>query len=160
MGEIYEKYVKNGRQIMIDYCVRDTLAVLNDWQPTIERRFGYWGIGSNEGYDERVRIPSKEERIELSVTYLEKLSDGGYRYKDDGKVCITIPDIVDFILESDDAYEIAERVTLMAMKENNNLYEYLKAKYGYSSDDVLAEAWVQECSHNIRDMCKMYKEKL
>ena len=157
---------------MIDYCVRDTLAVLNEWQPTIERRFGYWGIGSNEGYDGRVRIPSKEERIELSVTYLEKLSDGGYRYKDDGKVCITIPDIVDFILESDDAYEIAERVTsikkysrllnafcLMAIKENNNLYEYLKAKYGDSSNDALAEAWVQECSHNIRDMCKLYKEK-
>lgn len=157
---------------MIDYCVKDTLAVLCDFQPTIERRFGYWGIGSNEGYDERVRIPSKEERIELSVCYLEKLPDGGYRYKEGNKVCKTIPEIVDFILESDDAYEIAERVTnikkysrllnafcLMAIKENNNLYEYLKTKYGDSSNDALAETWVQECSHNIRDMCKLYKEK-
>lgn len=158
---------------MIDYCEKDTLAVLFEHQPTMERRFGYWGVGSNDSYDNRVFIPSTEEHIELSVTYLEKLSDGGYRYKEGGKVCKTIPEIVDFILESDDAYGIAEKVTsikkysrllnafcLMAMKENDNLYEYLKAKYGDSSNDALAEAWVQECSHNIRDMCKMYKEKL
>lgn len=157
---------------MIDYSVKDTYAVLNDFQPTMERRFGYWGIGSNDSIDNQIFIPSREEQIELSVTYLEKVSDGGYRPKEGGKVCKTIPEIVDFILESDDAYGIAERVTsikkysrllnafcLMAIKENNNLYEYLKAKYGYSSDDALAEAWVQECSHNIRDMCKMYKEK-
>ena len=158
---------------MIDYCEKDTLAVLFEHQPTMERRFGYWGVGSNDSYDYRVFIPSTEEYIEVSVTYLEKLSDGGYRPKEGGKVCKTIPEIVDFILESDDAYGIAERVTsikkysrllnafcLMAIKENNNLYEYLKAKYEDSSNEALAEAWVQECSHNIRGMCKMYKEKL
>lgn len=158
---------------MIDYSVKDTYAILNDFQPTMERRFGYWGIGSNDSIDTRIYFPATEEHIEVSVNYLEKLPDNrGYRYKEGNKCCKTIPEIVDFILESDDAYEIAERVTsikkysrllnafcLMAMKENNNLYEYLKAKYGYSSDDALAEAWVQECSHNIRDMCKIYKEK-
>lgn len=158
---------------MIDYIEDKTSVVLFEHQPTMERRFGYWGVGSNDSYDDRVFIPSTEEHIELSVTYLEKLSDGGYKYKDGGKVCKTIPEIVDFILENDDAYEIAERVTsikkysrllnafcIMVIKENNNLYEYLKAKYGYSSNDALAEAWVQECSHNSRDMCQMYKEKL
>ena len=157
---------------MIDYSVKDTYAVLYEYQPKMERRFGYWGIGSNAEYDDRIFTPSTEERIEVSVTHLVQLPGGGYRPKG-GKVCKTIPEIVDFILESDEAYEIAERVTtikkysrllnafcLMAMKENDNLYKYLKAKYGYSSDIALAEAWVQECSNNIREMCKMYKEKL
>lgn len=156
---------------MIDYIEGKTSVVLYEHQPTMERRFGYWGIGSNAEYDDRIFTPSTEEQIQLSVTYLEQLPDGGHRYKE-GKVCKTIPEIVDFILESDDAYGIAERVTiikkysrvlnafcLMAMKENDNLYKYLKSKYGYSSDISLAEAWVQECSHNIRNMCKMYKEK-
>lgn len=158
---------------MIDYIEGKTSVVLYEHQPTMERRFGYWGVGSNDSYDNRVFIPSTEEHIELSVTYLEKVSDNGYRPKEGGKVCKTIPEIVDFILESDDAYRIAERVTivekylrllnafcLMAMEENDNLYKYLKSKYGYSSNISLAEAWVQECSHNIRNMCKMYKEKL
>ena len=147
---------------MISYSENNTLAVLYEHQPTMERRFG-----------DRVYTPSMEEHIELSVTYLEKVSDTGYRYKEGGKVCKTIPEIVDFILESDDAYRVAERVTivkkyssllnafcLMAMKENDNLYKYLKAKYEYSSNIALAEAWVRECSNNIREMCKMYKEKL